>query len=513
MGGLLSLVGASYPPSGVHIASAASSVISSFCENCLSTSLVWWLHDRKMVVHMTDGAKELCGMTTNMSNGTNRCLNGASAEKAGLWISALRAVVSLVTYSCNYQCTELLKDFDASGGYYVLSFAIARSSEGHAQKLLELVTMLVCCKTDTSNSSSSNNNTDIRHESDDGMFGDSKFPTNADAFEIVEGADASTRRGISSQASSTSGGQERSSTIRTSIFNQLHLRSADAETERRVSVAARNFGEGVQRIVMSAKMGSQHSGQGGEEWKSRLLTLLGGSDADLARGRGGESPDIDELLNLSTSYDRFVSKCVEHDLTTNLIHCLRLLRVLELQQAHAPVRGSGEEVAHRPLSTAATSKVADLLCLLCKDPSVGEQLRPHFLGLLSLVGASYPPSGVHIASAASAGISSFCENCLSTSLVWWLHDRKMVVHMTDDAKELCGMTTNMSSGTNRCLYGASAEKAGLWISALRAVVSLVTYSCNYQCTELLKDFDASGGYHVLSFAIARSSEGHAQKLL
>jgi len=331
-------------------------------------------------------------------------------------------------------------------------------------------------------------------------------------------ADASTRRGISSQASSTnrtstSGGQERSSTIRTSIFNQLHLRSADVETERRVLVAARNFGEGVQRIVMSAKMGSQHSWQGGEEWKSLLLTLLGGSDADLARGRGGESPDIDELLNLYTSYYLFVSKCVEHDLTTNLIHCLRLLRVLELQQAHAPVRGSGEEVANRPLSTAATSKVADLLCLLCKDPSVGEQLRPHFLGLLSLVGASYPPSGVHIASAASSVISSFCENCLSTSLVWWLHDRKMVVHMTDDAKELCGMTTNMSSGTNRCLYGASAEKAGLWISALRAVVSLVTYSCNYQCTELLKDFDASGGYHVLSFAIARSSEGHAQKLL
>ena len=46
----------------------------------------------------------------------------------------------------------------------------------------------------------------------------------------------------------------------------------DAEIDRRVSLSARNLCNGVQQIVMAAK------GKSGLEWKSELLTLLGGSD-------------------------------------------------------------------------------------------------------------------------------------------------------------------------------------------------------------------------------------------
>lgn len=265
------------------------------------------------------------------------------------------------------------------------------------------------------------------------------------------------------------------------------------------------------------------------EWKVRLLNLLGGDDSSADAAADGEESenDIDVLLNNSTC-ERFVLRCVENELPPNLIHCLRLLRVLELQHDHAVAkaiakRDDGEAAAEieegvslnpGPVSTRAAKKVSRLLSLLCSDSSVGEQLRPHLFGLLALSGASYPESGVHIANAASEVILAFSSHCLSASLVWFLHDRKMITHMTDDIKELCAMTpVSANSGNNRCLYGKDAERAGLWVVALRTVVHLVADSCHCQCVELLKDFDSAGGYHVLAFAIGSSGENHVPRLL
>ena len=354
---------------------------------------------------------------------------------------------------------------------------------------------------------------------------------------------------------------------------------ADAEMERKVSISARNLGDGVSRIVLAARMGGggggSSPGQSGnndpEEWKVRLLKLLGGSDEDNKNNTDGNSShstqdggaasggegndeatsDIDILLENSTC-ERFVLRCVENELPPNLIHCLRLLRVLELQHDHSVAQkqqqqrrrskrsDNGEDVEKNDnddaqeeddlivpvsaLSTQAAAKVSKLLCLLCSDPSVGEQLRPHLFGLLALSGASYPYSGVHIAAAASDVILAFSRNCLSASLVWFLHDRKMIVHMTDDIKELLAMTgksgassptssNNNSSSNNRCLYGKDAEEKGLWVVAIRTVVHLVSNSCHYQCVELLKDYDSAGGYHVLAYAISNSSIKHVPKLL
>ena len=340
---------------------------------------------------------------------------------------------------------------------------------------------------------------------------------------------------------------------------------ADAEMERKVSMSARNLGDGVSRIVLAARMGGGggSSGQAGndpEEWKVRLLKLLGGSDENNNEGdsaalsdggvaSGGDNDDeapsdIDILLENSTC-ERFVLRCVENELPPNLIHCLRLLRVLELQHDHSVAQkqqqlrrsrrsenGENDDseqednriVPASPLSTQAAAKVSKLLCLLCSDPSVGEQLRPHLFGLLALSGASYPNSGAHIASAASDVILAFSRSCLSASLVWFLHDRKMIVHMTDDIKELCAMTgtgatspssanNSVTSSNNRCLYGKDAEEKGLWVVAIRTVVHLVYNSCHYQCVELLKDYDSAGGYHVLAYAISNSSMKHVPKLL
>jgi hypothetical protein len=283
---------------------------------------------------------------------------------------------------------------------------------------------------------------------------------------------------------------------------------ADAEIERKVSLAARNLCYGVQRIVMAAK------GKSGVEWKGELLTLLGGSDDENPK----EHCDMDILLVAPRS-EKFVLRCLENELPPNMIHCLRLLRVLELQHATQQQKDNEaqgkKDQPIKPISSRATAKVSQLLCTLCTDPTVGEQLRPHLFGLLALSGASYPASGVHVAKAASQVIIAFSEHCLSQSLVWFLHDRKMIIHMTDDIKELCGLNSaqNPTSSKGMSLYGTDAEEHGLWAISISTIIHLVVCSCRHDCRELLKDFEAAKGNQVLMGAIVESKSKHGKKLM
>ena len=281
-----------------------------------------------------------------------------------------------------------------------------------------------------------------------------------------------------------------------------------------MSLAARNLCYGVQRIVLAAK------GKAGVEWKAELLTLLGGPDDITPKTHC----DIDILL-LAPKNEKFTLRCIENELPPNMIHCLRLLRVLELKHADEKHKDNQQRKENgkkkksiKPISSRATSKVGQLLCALCSDSSVGEQLRPHLFGLLALSGASYPASGVHVAKAASQVIIAFSENCLSNSLVWFLHDRKMIIHMTDDIKELCGVTaggnlTDASTSNPLSLYGADAEKEGLWAISLSTVIHLVANSCRHNCKELLKDFEAARGNDVLKNAILNSKSKHGKQLM
>lgn len=282
-------------------------------------------------------------------------------------------------------------------------------------------------------------------------------------------------------------------------------------------------------------------GKSGVEWKVELLTLLGGSDEEgtggtvaMSSGDAVAGPsDIDVLL-AAPKTDKFVMRCLENELPPNMIHCLRLLRVLELQHAtqtykeyEAAAAASGKPVKSAtsmpPISSGATAKVSQLLCTLCTDQSVGEQLRPHLFGLLALSGASYPASGVHVAKAASQVIIAFAEHCLSPSLVSFLHDRKMIIHMTDDIKELTSSNNGRSNddsdgvsnknGPSLSLYGTDADAAGLWAISLSTVVHLVVQSCRHDSSDLLKDFNAANGNQVLRTAISESRSMHGKKLM
>lgn len=254
----------------------------------------------------------------------------------------------------------------------------------------------------------------------------------------------------------------------------------------------------------------------GVEWKSELLTLLGGSDED----KPVDHCDVDVLL-LAPKSDKFVLRCLENELPPNMIHCLRLLRVLELQHATKDQTGSDDtDSCDSPLnsiSSRATGKVSQLLCTLCTDPAVGEQLRPHLFGLLALSGASYPESGVHVAKAASQVIIAFSEHCLNKALVTFLHERKMIIHMTDDIKELCSLTSSnaaqSSQGGTQSLYGMEAEECGLWAISLSTVIHLVVNSCRYNSRDLLKDFESADGNQVLLGAILGSKSKHGKELM
>jgi Beige/BEACH domain/PH domain associated with Beige/BEACH/Concanavalin A-like lectin/glucanases superfamily/WD domain, G-beta repeat len=330
--------------------------------------------------------------------------------------------------------------------------------------------------------------------------------------------------------------------------------------ERAITQASRSFGEGVQSIVASAKA-KQQAGAAGAEWKSALLKLLG--QAPVMRSApnrpqppttkvklGTQQPltpktDIDILIQ-NMACDKFVVRCVENELPPNLVHCLRLLRVLELQHANTyqikQMNGSTGSAANgadsdddmsresvgtsqsssgecRPIGKLATKKVTKLLCRLCTDTAVGEQLRPHLFGLLALSGASYPPTGIHVAAAASDVICQFAKHCFTRNLVWFIHDRKMMIHMTDDVKELSGMMSgeNHSQASQAVvpmgLNGADAEASGLIVVALRTVVKMVHESIRFDTVDIVKDFEAAGGYDVVQYCMLNATGPNGKALL
>jgi hypothetical protein len=91
------------------------------------------LHDRKMIIHMTDDISA----AQNSSNALS--LYGAEAEEHGLTLGYL-------VHFCRHNCRELLKDFEAAKGNQVLKSASVESKSKHGKKLIELVPLLATCR-------------------------------------------------------------------------------------------------------------------------------------------------------------------------------------------------------------------------------------------------------------------------------------------------------------------------------------------------------------------------------
>jgi len=298
----------------------------------------------------------------------------------------------------------------------------------------------------------------------------------------------------------------------------------DAGMEREISNAARRLGENIQKVVMNAKLGNQAKKLGSDTsrnlptWDEDVLRILGGSDETHGDDDTAIKSDIEILLK-NSHCDKFLLICMENELPPNLIHCMRLLRVLEMNNANECKNledslTSKPEV--KPVSKKAIQNVERLMILLCSDQSVGEQLRPHLFGLLALSGARYPINAIHIAKAASDVIVAFSRECLSSTLIRFLYERRMIVHMTDDVKELVGITNALDSPNNSRidgLHGLDAEKHGMWIFAIAPIISLIKESCACGSRDLLNDFETAGGYHVLSYTMSHGGKNTLSQLL
>ena len=249
-----------------------------------------------------------------------------------------------------------------------------------------------------------------------------------------------------------------------------------------VTRACQSLVRSVQSLVIAAREKTP-------TWQKNLLSLLA-EDVD---GGGVEDVDIRELERFS-KYVNFVQKGIENELPANLIHCLRLLRVVEMtnpppdNQSHLPTKNP-------------TLRVSSLLSTLCLDSSVGECLRPHLFGLLSLTTApGYLNKGEHsshILQGAGDVVAAICKGCFNPQLVWFLHDRKIVKCMIEDVKELLGYKTAdpaPSSGT-------------LWQIALTTIVNIVMASLSHNSdTPLLGDFVSNEGFETLHYAITHCDD-------
>lgn len=171
-----------------------------------------------------------------------------------------------------------------------------------------------------------------------------------------------------------------------------------------------------------------------------------------------------QLLEAATGDEQhpaFVKLCVDAGLPSNLVHCLRIMRVVEFESAmydssagstdatsavaagaaaeqNEGGRASGAIVADgvdialvvdddRPKTERATERIGKLLVTLCRDKSagVGEQIKPHLPGLLSLAVSAYPRNGAHVQETAGAVVEALMDGCLNSSMVWLLHYNKV----------------------------------------------------------------------------------------
>lgn len=264
-----------------------------------------------------------------------------------------------------------------------------------------------------------------------------------------------------------------------------------------------------------------------------------GGDAE-GEAEAGTPPVVLGTLEALMDHPQFVSRCLEAALPPNLGHCLRLMRVIELEAASEAAAEAAEAGGSpdaplppplEPLTVEATARIARVLGRLCQEGAVVEQLRHHLEGLLKLSTASYPPSGVHVQRAAVGVVEAMAGGALSSSLVWFIHDRQIVMQMADDLFELCGIAPGqaapgdgedggpgaspmdrMDSLADCLLYGPRAEAVGLWLAAAASVVALAVGSARFS-TALLADFQEARGYEALRYMVRHSHPDRRPELL
>lgn len=140
------------PTFNPHTQAAAYEVVEAVSKNSLSSSLVWFIHDRQIVMQMVDDLAELVRMNSadekseaaleRVDSLSDYLLSGERAEEAGMWLVAAKAVIVLVCDSCRYSAA-LLSDLQEARGYDILRYMVRYSSPTKRPDLLSRVAHLV----------------------------------------------------------------------------------------------------------------------------------------------------------------------------------------------------------------------------------------------------------------------------------------------------------------------------------------------------------------------------------
>jgi len=335
----------------------------------------------------------------------------------------------------------------------------------------------------------------------------------------------------------------------------LPLSAEDMARGRQITIVCEAVVLEIQRILRSAKeahdkkeMGQLGTIQLPVRWAGTddLLNLLSGGAPDPAgqapgsgrpsapRPSGEQEGHTHPRITLGClepliDHPQFASRCLDAALAPNLGHCLRLMRVLELEDASPCSSSPSDRGMTPPLTADATARIRRLLVRLCQEGAVAEQLRHPLEGLFKLSTAPYPPRGGHVQAAALEVIEAISSRALSSSLVWFIHDRQIVLHMVDDLMDLCHIADGQEGGktggsldtaaaedddplVNCLLLGPEAEAAGSWLLAAKAVITLVAHSARYSVA-LLDDLQEAGGYDLFRSMLRRSSPAHRSELL
>ena len=327
------------------------------------------------------------------------------------------------------------------------------------------------------------------------------------------------------------------------------LSAEDVARGQQITEVCEKLVREIQRILRSAKEAHHHhhhhhhhhqQQNASSRWAGTedLLTLLAGATdtnpSPPSAQTGTEKEVVEDagpIISLGSleplmDHPHFVPRCLEAALPPNLGHCLRLMRVIELENASL---SSSSATAVTPLTVDATARVARLLVRLCQEGAVVEQLRHHLEGLFKLTTASYPPTGGHVQAAAFQVVEAISSKALSSSLIWFIHDRQIVMKMVEDVFDLCliGGSREEEAEDERddedgrevedfladyLLLGPAAEKAGMWLVATKAIVTLVCNSCRHSAA-LVADLHEARGYDVFRFMIRHSTPNRRSEIL
>jgi hypothetical protein len=278
------------------------------------------------------------------------------------------------------------------------------------------------------------------------------------------------------------------------------LDEAQAAQAEEISRLAVRLERDIQRILKAAKdLPPEASGirwQGTDE----LLSLLAGAprptvelvgrpaataqsdvcDKEGVRGAVAAATaepavDLCEALLSYKSHPYFARLCVEASLPSNLVHCLRIMRVVEFETAKGasgaasvpsqkfgwadedldlagdglPKRSEAEgwEEGISCLTIVATQRLTSLLVILVGsgEPGLAEQVKPHLRRLLSLAVSSSPRNGIHIQTSAQVVISALCRGGLTGAAVWPLHHNKVMPDLVDELRHLAGLNVTALS--------------------------------------------------------------------